>query len=144
MTHEDAGNYAGKHPKGSEPDRRVAEVLEELARDGTISCANAFKTAARLNRNPADVGMTIDLLEYRISRCQLGLFGYGSRRRIVEPAAQVRPEMKQAIEEALEDGRISCAACWEVARRLGCARMDVASACEALAVKISVCQLGSF
>lgn len=144
MTHEDAGNYAGKHPEGSVPDQRVVQVLEGLARDGKISCANAFKAAGTLNTSPSDVGMTIDLLEYRIERCQLGLFGYGSRKRIVEPAGQTNPEMKQAIEEVLENGRISCASCWEVARRLGCARMDVASACEALSVKIRACQLGSF
>lgn len=144
MAHEDAGNYAGKHPEGSKPDQRVAEVLEGLARDGKIGCAEAFKAAGTLNTSPADVGMTIDLLEYRIDRCQLGLFGYGPRKRVVEPSGQVSPEMKQAIEEALENGRISCAACWEVARRFGCARMDVASACEALSIKISTCQLGSF
>ncbi|MDD5475364.1 MAG: hypothetical protein PHU03_02490 [Syntrophales bacterium] len=144
MAHKDSGNYAGKHPQGAKPDRETAEALESVSRDGKISCAAAFTVVRDLGLKPGDVGMTIDLLEYRITKCQLGLFGYGPERGILSTAEDVSPKMKQAIDKNLLDGRISCAACWEIADLLRCARRDVASACEALSIKINACQLGSF
>jgi hypothetical protein len=56
----------------------------------------------------------------------------------------VAPDLKKAIGDAMEDDRISCAAAWNVADRLGLAKIDVSNACEALGIKICNCQLGAF
>ena len=83
-------------------------------------------------------------MELRIVTCQLGLFGYAPRKRIVEAAPEVDAALKAAIERNLEEGRLSCRAAWSIAEELGIARMAVSSACETLGIKLSGCQLGAF
>jgi hypothetical protein len=90
------------------------------------------------------VGETLDLLEIRLKRCQLGLFGFAGKKLIVEPAAEVSPELEKAIRGSLADRRLSCLSAWKIADEMGIARMDVTSACEALKIKIKPCQLGAF
>lgn len=144
MTHEDAGHYAAKHPKGTKVSEVLLEAVKETASQGKISCAQAFKIVRTCEVEPLEVGMAVDMLEIKLEKCQLGLFGYGSRKRIVEPAAQIDEPIKKAIEESLVNGRLSCAAGWDIAVRFGRPKMDVAAICEALSIKISPCQLGSF
>lgn len=144
MTHHDEGHYAAKYPPGASPDPRIAEGLQAKLLDGKISCAAAHQIAKELQVTPADVGKTIDLLEIRINKCQLGLFGYAPQKKIVQPAAQVSSELRKAITEAMDEKGLSCKAVWEIADRCKVSRLDVSAACEALEVKISSCQLGTF
>jgi hypothetical protein len=89
--------------------------------------------------------MNIDLLEKRIRRCQLGLFGYGLKKtKAVKPSAMVTKTLKTAIRKAMVDDSITCQATWELARNMGLTRLEVSSACEAMKIKISTCQLGAF
>jgi hypothetical protein len=77
--------------------------------------------------------------------CQLGLFGHGDKPgKAVEAASMVPRELETAIRDAMLEDRITCQAAWEVAERLKLGKMTVACACEALAVKVSACQLGAF
>ena len=144
MTHEDAGHYAAKHGAKTRPAPAVEEALKGVIKDDTVTCAAAHKISQTLGVSPPEVGVAIDLMEARLTRCQLGLFGYTPVSRIIKPADAVAPDLEEAIRGALIDGRISCLASWEIARRFGIARMDVACACEALRIKISSCQLGAF
>ena len=144
MTHEDAGHYAAKHPKGVEADPKIVEQIRQKLSDNHISCAAAHEIAATLSVSPAQVGMTIDLLEARITKCQLGLFGYSPQKNIVKPAESVSPDLKKAIETNLIDSHISCERCWEIASQQGLKKIDVASACETLGLKIKPCQLDAF
>jgi hypothetical protein len=144
MTHEDAGHYSAKHASGEKPDPRIAQEIEGKALDGSITCAAAHEIAGELGVSSAEVGIAIDLLEIRIRRCQLGLFGYSPQKKVVKPAQSIAPELAKAIRDTLVHDRIPCLACWEIAEQFGMARIDVAAACEALEVKISSCQLGSF
>ena len=144
MTHEDAGHYAAKHPKGVEADPKIVEQLRQKLSENHISCVAAHEIAATLSVSPAQVGMTIDLLEARITKCQLGLFGYSPQKNIVKPAESVSPDLKKAIETNLTDGRISCEPCWEIASQQGLKKIEVSSACETLNIKIKPCQLGAF
>ena len=144
MTHEDAGHYASKHPEGVKADPKVTAQIQQKLSDNHISCRAAHAIAADLSIAPAQVGMTIDLLEARITKCQMGLFGYSPQKNIVKPADKVSPELKSAIETSLLDGRISCERCWEIASQQGLQKIEVASACEALEVKVKPCQLGAF
>ncbi|MBW2193905.1 MAG: hypothetical protein JRF27_08985 [Deltaproteobacteria bacterium] len=144
MTHEDSGHYAKKHPDGTTADPEIAEFVEKNLESGKISCAAAHKVAQELNVSPAEVGKTIDLVELRISKCQLGLFGYEPEKKIVTPVATVAPEIRDAIEASMIAGRLSCVSSWELAERFSLSKMKISAACEAMGVKVNPCQLGAF
>jgi hypothetical protein len=144
MTHTDAGHYAAKHPD-SEINPAIADAIEQRADEGRITCAAAHAIAAQQGCPPKTVGINIDLLEKRIAQCQMGLFGHGSKKgKAVNGSTAVTAELEEAIREAMVDGRITCKAAWDLAKRLGLTKMDVANACETLSVKVSKCQLGAF
>ena len=143
MAHEDAGHYAAKH-KGAELNEKIAAKVREKMSDGTLSCGAAHVITSDLNVATSEVGITLDLLEVRIGKCQLGLFGYGEKKRIVKSADKVEPELQKEIENSLVDGRLPCKAAWDIAEKLKMKRLDLANACEKLRVKINSCQIGSF
>ena len=144
MAHEDAGHYAAKHSPVTELNPRIAEAVKRNVENGRITCAAAHKIGKEMGVSPAEVGVTIDLLEVRISKCQMGLYGHHPRKRILEPAKEVTPQLEEALKGALVNNRISCLSCWKIAQNFGMSRKDVAAACETLQLKISPCQLGSF
>lgn len=144
MAHADAGHYTAKHPEGMEVNPQIATQIKTNLVDGRISCAAAHKIAEELQVSPADVGVTIDLLEVRITQCLLGLFGYSPNKRIVVPAEHVSPELQQALEEAMDEKGLSCVAAWGLAKQRNISKLDISSACEALKIKITSCQLGTF
>lgn len=144
MTHEDAGKYSAKHPVGTTCDPATAAAVKQKSENGRITCAAAHDIAGRLVVPPAEVGKTIDLLEYRIVKCQMGLFGYSPEKKIVKPSDVIFGELESRLRDAVSDGKVGCATCWEIARALGMGKMDVSAACEGLAIKISPCQLGAF
>jgi hypothetical protein len=144
MTHEDRGHYAAKHPLGRSRDQRIVDALTSAVSDNTIPCAVAFRVATELDESSEEVGFTIDTLEYTITKCQLGLFGYGEEKRKIKPADSVSPTLEEAIKKALINDRLPCASAWDIAERLGLGKLSVASACETLGIKISPCQLGAF
>ncbi len=144
MAHEDAGHYAAKHNKGTELSPAVQKAIEDKNKNGFITCAAAHGIAKTLSIPPAEVGVAVDLMEVRLSRCQMGLFGYEPDGRIIKAATEVNPELDAAIRESIKGGKLPCLVSWEIAKRFGIAKMDVASACETLGIKISSCQLGAF
>jgi len=144
MTHEDAGHYAAKHAAGTKPAAEITEAVRDKIKEGHISCAAMHKIASDLKKTPAEVGVAVDLMEARLNKCQMGLYGYTPDRRIVKPASEVSPELEEAIRNSLVDGRIKCLSCWNIAKDFGIAKMDVASACETLHIRIFSCQLGAF
>jgi hypothetical protein len=144
MTHENKGHYAKKHPPDRKVKPEVADALKKQISDKGVSCSAAHKVASDFGELPAEVGVTLDFLEAAITKCQLGLFGYCPEKKIVKPAETILPELEEAIGKNLSNNRISCKSAWEVAESLKIKRMEVASACEALKIKISPCQLGAF
>lgn len=144
MTHEDKGHFSKKHPEGLEIIPEIAEAIKQKASNGTITCAAAHGIAKELNRPPSLVGMNIDFLELSLSKCQLGLYGYGPGKRIVESAETVSEELETAIRDAIVNGRVPCISLWNIAERFAIKKMDASSACETLKIKIKPCQLGAF
>lgn len=144
MTHRDRGHYARKHPDDREVDEKVAQAVKQHASEGEISCASAFQVAEDLEVPPEEVGFTIDVSEIRIVKCQLGLYGYRPKKKAIEPAESVPPNLEKAIRGSLLNDRLPCTASWKIAESQGLPKMAVASACEALGIKISPCQLGAF
>jgi hypothetical protein len=144
MTHEDYGHYAQKHPSDKELNPAVAEAVKARTADGKIPCAVAFDIAREAKVSPREVGLTIDKLETKLTKCQLGLFGYESQKRVVTPAEGVSPELEDAIRQSLVQEKLPCKAAWDIAEKFGLGKMAVSAACETLKVKISSCQLGTF
>ncbi len=145
MTHSDAGRYAAKHGAGGGPNEKIAAAIRVTLTAGELACADAERISAEVGSTMAEVGRTADLLEIRIGRCQLGLFGYDAPGgRIVRPAEGVEPGLEDAIRGRLSDGRLPCGAAWEIAADRKIPRMNVCSACEALKIKVKPCQLGAF
>ena len=144
MAHQDKGHYAAKHPAETQWDEQIARLIHQKAKGDVITCADAVEIAAETGKTISEVGVALDLLETRISFCQMGLFGFSPDKRIVRAAATVDERLKRAIEEKLQDGKLSCSQSWVIADEHHLPRMAVSEACEALKIKIKPCQLGAF
>jgi len=126
----------------------LQEAMLNRLEDGRLPCNQAFAVAQILGLEPERVGLTANDEGMRISRCQLGLFGYGpkaeGRHKIVNAMEDVPERLAARLRsEAGKDG-ITCRAVWRVADGLGIRRIEASSACEALGIKVSRCQLGCF
>ena len=126
------------------------DELEKAIRAALIEdklpCARAFAVVEEHGVLPQLVGREATRLGIRISRCQLGLFGYDDlgNKRIVHPAEEVSAELKAAIVSRLVAKKLSCKAAWEIAAEFKLSKLKVASAIEALGIRFSNCQLGCF
>lgn len=145
MTGHDRGHYSKKHPVGKKVDPDIVKAVENKAKDKKITCTAAFKIVETCETTPSEVGFTFDMLEIRIIRCQMGIFGYEPENKAVKPMDVVPEELEKAIREKLnKDERLQCASAWEIAKTLNMPKMHVSSACEKLGIKIKPCQLGAF
>ena len=90
------------------------------------------------------MGKAADLMEIKLVKCQLGLFGYEPVKKIVKPKPAANTDLEKAIRSSLVDGKLSCEAAWEIAHEFNISKMSVSAICEALKIKITPCQLGAF
>ena len=144
MTRHDSGRYKLKHADQPTVDPLIFRAVSEKISDGGITCAGAHKIAIALSISPSKVGKSLDLMEKRIRKCQLGFFGYQPERRIIKPAPQVSPALADVLKAASSAGRVTCLRVWEIADRFSISRLEAAAACEALDLKVAACQLGAF
>jgi hypothetical protein len=144
MTRKQAGEYKTKHAPDHRTSAAIVAAIKENLKNDELSCAHAESIARDTRTTLAEVGTNLDLLEIRIGKCQLGLFGYNPTSKAVEPATSVSAELTAAISSNLNNERLPCAAAWAIAASLGIPRMAVATACEAMKIKIKPCQLGAF
>lgn len=144
MTDADRGHYGKKHLLDRQVDPAIAKAVKEKLSNNEISCATAFTIVGDLGVTPDEVGFTIDKEEITIIKCQLGLYGYKPNKKSIKPADHVSSGLEDAIRAGLVNDRFPCAVAWETAERFGLRKMEVSSACEALGIKISPCQLGAF
>ena len=144
MSRGHSGNFRAKHPPDLKADERITRQVTSKMIDGRISCKTAHDIAAALNVPPEKVGVAIDLLNGRIQACQMGLFGYGKTKTIAKEGPPVAPELGNAIQDGLVQGRLACADAWRIAEAAGIKRLDMGRVCETMGVKINRCQLGAF
>lgn len=144
MTCLDKGKYFPKHSGKAKVDDSLKQELLQKVEGNDISCAAAEEIARRKGIAQNNIGITIDILNINIIECQLGLFGYSPHKKIVQPAKEITPVLKENILVALKNGCLSCSAAWEIAEKLNIPRMKVSAACEAMQIKIKPCQLGAF
>ena len=124
--------------------QEIAVQIKESLTEGKLPCPSAFKVARRLEVSPQQVREVADELGVRISRCQLGLFGYWPEDKPLEPAQEVGEELEARIRGRVVEGGLSCATIWDIAHELTMKRMDVAGAADGLGIRITQCQLGCF
>ena len=114
--------------------------------DDRLPCARAFDIASDLGVAPERVREATDELDVRISRCQLGIFGFEDlgEKRLVHALPKTPESLGGRIREALIDARLPCAAAWRIADEEGLPRFLVGCACETLGIRVAPCQLGCF
>ena len=127
----------------------IIRLAEQKAPDGQLACADAMTIASQLEIAPIEVGKTVNRASnLRFYRCQLGLFGYGSKvegkHKIVLAATVVPEAIKNALLERAHDDRIACQDVWQVAEEFGYPRLGVSNVVEALGLAVRPCQLGCF
>jgi hypothetical protein len=144
MTHLDKGKYFQKHSDETRVDDSLKQEILQKAKGNDISCAAAEEIARRKGIAQNNVGIAIDILNINIVECQLGLFGYSPHKKIVQPAKEIAPVLKESITSALKNGRLPCSAAWVIAEKLNIPRMKISAACETMQIKIKPCQLGAF
>jgi hypothetical protein len=140
----DGKQFSEKYGPDAKPDRSIRDLIIKREQSGELPCAVAFEIAKDLGVSPVEVGKNVDLLNFGLVKCQLGLFGYHPKKKIVKSLPTVAQDLKDAIREALVEGRLPCEKAWSIASRLKVPKMKVSGACEAMEIKIKPCQLGAF
>lgn len=128
------------------------EALQEAMRarleDGKLACNHAFAIVQNLGTEPLEVGLAANEDGIRISRCQLGLFGYGpkaeGKHKIVQAMDEVPERLAARLRALSLSEEITCASVWKAADGLGTRRQEACSAVEAMGFRVSRCQLGCF
>jgi hypothetical protein len=144
MTHMDKGKYFEKHPQQTKVAEDLKQEILKQTKDNNIACKAAEKISQQKNTAMSEIGVAIDMLNINIAQCQLGLFGYDGKKKLVAAALSISPDLESNITAALVNNRLSCAAAWGIADKLKIKRLDVCAACEKLKVKVKPCQLGAF
>ncbi len=134
--------FSDKHPDAV-INEQIRDEIVRSAQEQKLACATAFRIAEKLHVTPAEFGQTLDLMNFRLNQCQLGLFGYSPNKKIVK-AEEPSSELRLAIGAADENGKISCASAWEIADQFHLPKMAVSNACESMNIRIKPCQLGAF
>ena len=129
-------------------DERLRQALYDSLVEGKLPCNRAHAIARTLGVEPLVVGFAASELDIHISRCQLGLFGFGpkseGKHKIVHPMDEVPERLAARLRASAGEDGITCTAIWDVADDLGFQRLEASSAVEAMGLKVTRCQLGCF
>ncbi len=135
-------------PVGFLVDENIAQEILAQLEDGMLSCARAHAVAKHFNVQPSHIGHTVDALEIRLKRCQLGLFGYPNKKGWEDAGIKDLPipdEFEQALSaKASVLGSLSCETLWQLAAAYKLPRMQVGYIANKLNIRIVSCQLGAF
>ncbi len=144
MTHEYRGKYATKHSPNQPVDEEVKKLVLEKIVDDRITCSAAHEVATTANVSPAEVGIVIDMVNARLTRCILGLYGYPDGKPVKKPPAKEDEVLLKAITDAADDNHLACKDAWDIADTLKVGRLTVSRMAEAHGIKVNKCQLGAF
>ena len=135
-------------PIGFEIDEKIATEIKTQLMDKMLPCASAHKIAQYFKVSPAFVGHTVDALEIRLSKCQLGLYGYPNKRgweeaRVTE--MDIPEDFAQALrQKAADEKELTCLEVWKLAAKFGVLRKHAGYIADTLNLRIIKCQLGAF
>ena len=136
--------FADKHRPDEKPDSLIKYEILKHSLNSELSCVSAFLIAKELNVSPGKVGMTADLINCRLIKCQLGLFGYRPDKKITKPLKTANQNLKNTITDNLVEGKLACKFAWDIASRFKVNKMTISNICEGMNIKINECQLGVF
>lgn len=125
-------------------DEQLEKAVQESLVNGHLPCVAAFKVAARLKVSPVEVGHAANELKVRIIDCQLGCFKFAKVAHQGLASFSLTQALSDEVKASAANGRISCAAALEIAKRLRLSRKKVGDATNKLGVKLTGCQLGCF
>lgn len=125
------------------------EMRSAVDKDGQLSCESAHRIAERVGTEPLDVGKEANDAGIRITKCQLGLFGYAPSKgmpgyKLVHELDTLPEPLSKAINGAAVQGKVSCLALWRIAQQHGVSRPEMGNIVETLKTKVAPCQLGCF
>ena len=143
MTHLDTGNYAAKHTDSLIPENLRRKVVT-TTENSRLNCAKAHQLALETGFSPAEVGRALDLLEIRLTGCQLGLFGQSREKKKLETGTTPSPELCETLQAGIINHCLPCLKAWETAISFNLKKTEITAACETLKIKIAPCQLGAF
>jgi hypothetical protein len=128
---------------------KTEQAIRNALVEGQLPCAAAFVIAKSLGVEPLQVGHAADRMGVRLSKCQLGLFGYGpkaeGKHRRVKSVTDAPSEVVQAIRGCVQpDGKLNCVDGWRIAHECHVSKQFVSNAVEGLGLRIKLCQLGAF
>jgi len=125
----------------------IEAMLKTAGPDKRLPCAAAMALGERHGVSPAEVGAAANQLGVRVTRCQLGLFGYGKPHTPEDKRLESRESYAPALIAALEEWRgkrLPCAEAWRIAEASSVDRLTVGSAADSVRAKIIDCQLCCF
>lgn len=137
-------DFAKKHPVHTAVNESIKQEIISRITNNELPCAVAFVISEETGVPAAEVGQTADLIPVKLTKCQMGLFGYRPEKKRVDGKKPVEPELEKRIMAHVFQNRLSCETAWEIAALSGVSKMHVGDACEAMNIKISPCQLGAF
>jgi hypothetical protein len=137
-------HFSEKHGPDATINSAIKDEILKRVKAKELPCAVAFAIAKDLGVSAGEVGKTVDLMDMKLSKCQMGLFGYKPEKKIVKPLNDFSQEINDAIDTALVDGCLPCKKAWDIASKLKVSKMTISSTCEAREIKIKSCQLGAF
>ena len=125
------------------------QIKTHLSHDGQLTCAAAHHIATELKVEPLAVGEEATAMGIRITRCQLGFFGFAERKglpgyKIVQELEQVPGAAAGAVCRAAEGGKTTCAALWEIGKAHKLSKLDMGNISQTMEIKTHSCQLGCF
>lgn len=126
----------------------IHQEITKFINNGRLSCKSAFKIAAKLGVAADKVGATADLIDCKLTCCQLGLFGYKTKNNKTAINTFADPEMPEGLQETIMyahiNKKLTCKKCWEIASQFQTPKMTIGKLCNAVNIKITECQLGAF
>jgi hypothetical protein len=75
MTLGKSKKFADKHGPHAKPDSLIQAEILKYGKNNELPCAVAFEIAKKLRIAVDLVGITADLIDFRLVKCQWGLFG---------------------------------------------------------------------
>lgn len=133
-----------RHHEGFVPDQEIAEKIKTESENGYITCASAFKLAGKIGISYSELGKYADTFDIRLSKCRIGLFGYGKGVKLVKKLDTVDDRIEEKINPLLTDNRVNCEDVLRIAEELNISPVMVGSVCQTNNIKIKNCCLGAF
>ncbi len=126
----------------------IEELIERYPEKNKLPCAVAHMIAVMAERSTSDVGKAADDMKVELTYCQLGLFGYGRKRKSyyknLGRPVEIDKKILDKIKAESSDGVINCPQLWQIADASGINRAEAGNAADSLGLKILGCQLGAF